>query len=464
MESADTPNLVMAFDAFVTQDGQVYTDKYLFLPPGACAVARLPLPPISLQKAAANIFPVMFVIDSVYWGPFHSLIDSISRMMPFAQLLARAPHVAIHASENSTYVRESLAFFGVDPARLVTGDAGARVVLVPERVCTDSRTGNAARYLRMMRRTIARRLAREDAHVRQLCARKKTTWKLPSSSFVIDCRHHPHGPVRWWSRPAPPMDASRLSAAQMQAEEDRILLGMPPDTAIRLPETSTLSSEANHATAKPRVVPVVPAVTPMHLCPYAPLEQFNQRMVAAAAERASGQGPWPKWSGRGTLLVFHRTHVRGVANHGELMSALASCFPSFELVELADDGPMHVADIFRRVHDAAVIVAPHGAGLSNVVAARRGALVLEFLKPWLPGIEDVSAMNMVYREISMAMGIKHYTMVPHYQAPGEEGEPAGSNVAVTAARETRYSRLGQFHLDVAQIVRYLASMLYEEMR
>ncbi len=72
-----------------------------------------------------------------------------------------------------------------------------------------------------------------------------------------------------------------------------------------------------------------------------------------------------------TRLYVARTH-RGLANDAELWAALAA--RSFERLE-----PATLEDNVRRFAEAAIIVGPHGAGLSNVIFAPPGAHLLEII-------------------------------------------------------------------------------------
>lgn len=70
----------------------------------------------------------------------------------------------------------------------------------------------------------------------------------------------------------------------------------------------------------------------------------------------------------------HRAASRSIANLPEVLDALANGFPAFNVSSFTVS---QARSPLREMHDAAVLVAPHGAGLSNVYLMPRRALVVE---------------------------------------------------------------------------------------
>mmetsp|Transcript_14623 Transcript_14623/g.24956 ORF Transcript_14623/g.24956 Transcript_14623/m.24956 type:complete len:498 (-) Transcript_14623:8-1501(-) len=82
--------------------------------------------------------------------------------------------------------------------------------------------------------------------------------------------------------------------------------------------------------------------------------------------------------GRKWRMLVHdrgRGNVRSIVNHVQLVSELRSAFPDAHVVEFGPSEPMDVA--IRQHHVADLIIAPHGAGLSNMIFSRDHTIVVE---------------------------------------------------------------------------------------
>ena len=84
--------------------------------------------------------------------------------------------------------------------------------------------------------------------------------------------------------------------------------------------------------------------------------------------------------GRSRRIYILRPERRRVANERRLLERLGAI--GFEAVDLATLG---LDDQARALGGAEIVVAPHGAGLANLVHCPEGASVIEFIPPDLPG-------------------------------------------------------------------------------
>jgi hypothetical protein len=101
------------------------------------------------------------------------------------------------------------------------------------------------------------------------------------------------------------------------------------------------------------------------------------------------------------LLVVQRKGSRAISNHDALVSGLSGAFTACRtVVHTGHESVLNQLQLFR---SSTVIVAPHGAGLANIVACKKSTLILELM---VAG-KDV---NICY----MAMAFKlflHYMMM-----------------------------------------------------
>ena len=93
------------------------------------------------------------------------------------------------------------------------------------------------------------------------------------------------------------------------------------------------------------------------------------------------------------IVIFRKEAVRTVTNHDALVKMLEEVYPSLQWVTFNTASPADTANLFSR---AAIIVAPHGAGLTNMIFAPSGIPIYEFLPLENP--------NVCYWHLSEMMG------------------------------------------------------------
>ncbi len=77
------------------------------------------------------------------------------------------------------------------------------------------------------------------------------------------------------------------------------------------------------------------------------------------------------------ILVVKRKGSRAISNHEALVSGLSGAFSACRtIVHTGDESVLNQLQLFR---SSTAIVAPHGAGLANMVACRKSTLILELM-------------------------------------------------------------------------------------
>lgn len=99
-------------------------------------------------------------------------------------------------------------------------------------------------------------------------------------------------------------------------------------------------------------------------------------------------------------ILIHRHKNRVVSNEDELFEECKQKFPHLNWVIFDVLSPNDTALLFSK---AAVIVAPHGAGLTNMIFSKRGISIYEFM--------PLDEPNICYWHLSEMLG-NNYTMIP----------------------------------------------------
>ncbi|CAB1105986.1 unnamed protein product [Ectocarpus sp. CCAP 1310/34] len=102
------------------------------------------------------------------------------------------------------------------------------------------------------------------------------------------------------------------------------------------------------------------------------VNMLRNRFLQGLFPTTNGVPPAPP---RPVIVLVVRTTLRGLKNNDEVREALQINFPSFDVVEFFGTDP--VRDQLKTFATAAMIIAPHGAGLANVVVAPLHTPVLE---------------------------------------------------------------------------------------
>ena len=138
--------------------------------------------------------------------------------------------------------------------------------------------------------------------------------------------------------------------------------------------------------------------------PTMPMMQLMRRTLWGALP------PMPPPGSAKQVLVVRRRGSREVANHDDMMARLKSSAPAgvvFKEFEASGSSRDQMAQFAH----STVILAPHGAGLSNVIVARPGTAVVELN---VPGND----YNACYLFMSVKLGLRYYSTVPRGASHG----------------------------------------------
>lgn len=121
------------------------------------------------------------------------------------------------------------------------------------------------------------------------------------------------------------------------------------------------------------------------------------------------------------ILIFRKEPVRAILNHTQVLEMLKRVFPHLEWATFATLSIDATAELFSQ---AAVIVGPHGAGLTNMLFSDSGIQIIECM--------PVEKPNLCYWHMSEMLQNK-YDMIPcrtidgNFQIDIEQVEPILTN-------------------------------------
>lgn len=141
-------------------------------------------------------------------------------------------------------------------------------------------------------------------------------------------------------------------------------------------------------------------------CGYSP----GHRYVQAVREKvhAALRSQKTDLKAASTILVIQRTGgLRTVANHDELVHAISREFPNVHLDVFADSHLPGFAQSVQLFYNAKVVIAPHGAGLSNLMLATSQAVAIEFV---------IAPPNACYLDLARELGNEYHAVYGHAQS------------------------------------------------
>ncbi|GBG68233.1 hypothetical protein CBR_g2784 [Chara braunii] len=352
---------------YVSLNGQVYTDEYVFDPRGTCP--RAPFPPIKPESARAqNHHKKVYVVDHIWPGFHHDLSEMAPQIMPFYDELLADPSIVIHTTSLMSFVtgvgigmpstpsQDIIEELGINRSRLIAGDVHADEVVVADTPC------GIPEWLYKVYATRLGKVMRERAL-------DSETPPVPTN------RTH-----------------STLTAIVRAKKEAQDMMEIPRDaleTQLRS-EKSNLSKSDN--------------------------DGDNDAAVASSSTYRGGNKAEEQntATGKGTMLVIRRSQKRFVDNHDELMSALTDAFGNHPTLKLEVYDERLVTGqraIWQQFAKADIVIAPHGAGLTNMLVMKRGGVVYEFLQPIGAKI-DPAHLNCCLRDLALTLGLDYFSDFP----------------------------------------------------
>jgi len=106
---------------------------------------------------------------------------------------------------------------------------------------------------------------------------------------------------------------------------------------------------------------------------------------------------------RCNILVVKRKGSRSIQNHDKLIDAIRTSLHSCAIsIHTGHESVRTQLTMFR---SSTVIIAPHGAGLSNIVVCRKNTAVLEVM---VTG----QAVNLCYMAMALKLKLRHVALYP----------------------------------------------------
>jgi hypothetical protein len=105
------------------------------------------------------------------------------------------------------------------------------------------------------------------------------------------------------------------------------------------------------------------------------------------------------------ILLIKRSNSRRIDNYDQLLNALNSAYPGY-IFEFLDNPTPSLAESFHIFYNAEIIVAPHGAGLSNIIACSKK---LKGIIEYLTNDRDI---NICYMALAKILGFDYYGFIP----------------------------------------------------
>ena len=108
------------------------------------------------------------------------------------------------------------------------------------------------------------------------------------------------------------------------------------------------------------------------------------------------------------VYIYRKENWRQIRNSDDVLNVIKKKFNSFEWIVFNDQPLEEMISIFSR---AKIIIAPHGAGLTNMIFAPKNIPIVEIIP-----IDDP---NMCYWHQSCILENKHYIYPQHYISPSD---------------------------------------------
>ncbi|GBG80497.1 hypothetical protein CBR_g30959 [Chara braunii] len=379
-------------NAYVSRNGLIYNDDMVFNPRGNCPRGFDSVIRPNLARTRHH-FKKVYVADHVFPGIHHELAETAAQLMGYYRELMEDESIVIHTTgvptpppgvkyeEGGWWPRKSaidlIDYLGFNGSRVVAGDVYAEEVIITQMYC----------------------------------------WYMDGTFYYYGTR------LRRLMRA---VAASTLSKGRPAVEEKKNILRILNTPSFKQ-ETSPLPM-------------VLEERVRMAMAPWQLMAMDTVKGVDKGAEVVQDFSPLP---GQGTILVIKRTGRRRIENHDELVAALrkaveeaaraaaaveeeeeapdverrgefsaASSHNRRRVVEVYDDSLVRdTGEIWRLFMRADIVIAPHGAGLTNVLASRKGTAVYEFMVPY--GLTwDLTRLCWCYRDMSSMLGLYYYSDFP----------------------------------------------------
>ncbi|KAI3657764.1 hypothetical protein MP638_001029 [Amoeboaphelidium occidentale] len=137
------------------------------------------------------------------------------------------------------------------------------------------------------------------------------------------------------------------------------------------------------------------------------LSELRRRLRLGYAERFGQTTDNAKNKLQG--VIVKRKSARSIKNFEGFQKLVERYFPEVEF-HLYDDKNLPTwNETFRMWYNADIVIAPHGAGLSNSVLCKEGTVIIEFIT------QDT---NLCFMQMSLDLNFKYHTMLPEVSSHG----------------------------------------------
>ena len=141
---------------------------------------------------------------------------------------------------------------------------------------------------------------------------------------------------------------------------------------------------------------------------------------------------------RDTIVLIKRSAKRWFSNHTSILAMLKATAGKYHLtVKIFDDRQIPTIPNSRKLFDRAImVVAPHGAGLSNIIFSQPGTCVVEGL------CYEANKVNHCYKHLAQVLGHIYHGVVPKTQCMQMEPKDLAPSVDQCLGRTTKAERKG----------------------
>ncbi|GBG88737.1 hypothetical protein CBR_g48267 [Chara braunii] len=424
------PHLVKIRNAYVSTTGHIYNDDMVYDPRGGCtrAVDSVIRPELARTR---RHFKKVFVADHVFPGIHHELAEMAAQLMSYYPQLMGDKSIMIHTTgegtpppgvpkeEGGCWPKQSairlIDFLGFNGSRLVAGDVYADEVIVTHMYCwfMDWTFRIYGKRLGRLMTTIAAQAAQRPQN--RSGEAETSHGSATSSSYLTT------GGGKMEQKPAGPGDNTTANSTNNTAADKK----EPP---FLLPATS---GGSNSSAMKEEVDPLLPPVgqgTILVIKRSGRRRIKNHDELVDALRKALDEGGEEEGTGSDG---GHEDHINGtgiirtdrerrdggssLASNVSSASSSPSPYSSFgrrRILEIYDDNLVRdMGEIWRLFMRADIVIAPHGAGLTNALASRDGTAIYEILLPFHLNWEG-SSLCLCYRDMCSILGLHYYSDLP----------------------------------------------------
>lgn len=87
----------------------------------------------------------------------------------------------------------------------------------------------------------------------------------------------------------------------------------------------------------------------------------------------------PESSSEIGIIIKRAEHERKIINHDEMVLYLRTKYPTIEWIEFDSSAKLSVIETIKLFNRAKIIIGPHGAGLTNMLFAKKGITIIEIM-------------------------------------------------------------------------------------